>query len=85
MNDKETTILKLINLLKTVEPTLKKEGKILMLVDSFGSKKSSKNKKKRKVTKAQGGVAKKKAKQRTSKGTYFHCGKDSHWKRNCKT
>ena len=27
MNDKETSILELINLLKTFEPTLKKEGK----------------------------------------------------------
>ena len=48
MNDKETSILELVNLLKIVEPTLKKEGKTMMHVDSFGSKKSSKNKKKRK-------------------------------------
>ena len=50
MNDKETSI-PLINLLKTIESTLKKESKIMMLVDSFGSKKSSMNKKKRKITK----------------------------------
>ena len=62
MNDKETTIPKLIKLLKTVEPALKKEGKAVMLVDSFGSKKSSKNKKKRKFTKAQGFVSKKREK-----------------------
>ena len=54
MNDKETTILELINLLKTVEPPLKKEGKVVMLVDSSSSKKSSKNKKNRKSTKAKG-------------------------------
>ena len=47
MNVKETTISDLINLLKTVEPTLKKEGKTVMLMDFFGSKKSFKNKKKR--------------------------------------
>ena len=81
MNYKETTILELVNLLKTVEPTLKNEGKIVMLVDSSGSK----NKKKRKSTKARGGVAKKKAKQTASKGTCFHCGKNGHWKRNCKS
>ena len=52
MNDKETFLSEPINLLKIVEPTLKKEGKAMMLVDSFGSKKSSKNKKKRKSTKA---------------------------------
>ena len=84
MNNKETSILELINLLKTVEPTLKKEGKIVMVVDSFGSKKSSKNKKKRKITKQKGGLAKKKAKETSSKGTCFHCGKEGHCKRNCK-
>ena len=50
MNDKETTIPELINLLKTVEPTLVKEGKTVMLVNSSSSKKGSKNKK-RKITK----------------------------------
>ena len=52
MNDKETIIPKLINLLKTVEPTLKNEGKTKRLVDSFGSKKGSKNNKKKKSIKA---------------------------------
>ena len=51
MNDKETTIHEHINLLKTVEPTLMKEGKTVMLVNSSSSKKGSKNKKKRKFTK----------------------------------
>ena len=48
MNDKETTIPEMINLLKIVEPTLVKEGKTVMLVNSSSSKKGSKNKKKRK-------------------------------------
>ena len=78
INGKETAILEPINLLKTVEPTSKKEGKTVMLVDSSGSKKGFKNNKKRKATKANGGVAKKKAKHTTSKGTCFHCGKDGH-------
>ena len=85
MNDKEIAIPKRINLLKIVEPTLKNKGKAVMLVDYFGSKKSSKNKKKRKSAKAQGDVARKRAKQTTSKGTCFHCGKYDHWKINCKT
>ena len=80
MNDKETSIPELINLLKKVKPTLKNEGKTVMLVDSSGSK----NKKKRKITKQKGGVAKKKAKEMFSKGTCFHCGNEGHWKRNCK-
>ena len=84
MNDKETTILELINRLKTVEPTLVKEGKTVMLVNSSSSKKGSKNKRKRKITKQKGGAAKKKVKETSSKGTCFHCGKEGHWKRNCK-
>ena len=63
MNDKETTIPKLINLLKAVEPTLMMESKTVMLVNSSNSKKGSKNKKKRKITKQMGGVAKKKVKE----------------------
>ena len=82
MNDKETTIPELINLLKTVEPTLMKEGTTVMLVNSSSSEKGFKNKKKRKITKQKGGVAKKKAKETSSKGTSFHCGKEDHWKRN---
>ena len=39
MNDKETTIPELINLFKTVEPTLVKERKNVMLVNSSSSKK----------------------------------------------
>ena len=78
MNDKETTIPELINLLKTVEPTLVKEGKTVMLVNSSSSKKGSKNKKKRKITKKKGGEAKKKVKETSSKGTCFNCGKKGH-------
>ena len=84
MNNKETSIPELINLLKTFESTLKKEGKTVMLVDSSSFKKSSKNKKKRKITKQKGGAAKKKAKETSSKGTCFHCGKDGHYRRNYK-
>ena len=53
MKNKETTIIELITLLKIVEPTLKKESKVVMLLDYSGSKKSSKNNnKKKKSTKA---------------------------------
>ena len=79
MNDITSTILELINMLKTVEPSIKKKGKSMMLVDSSSSK--NKNNKKKKSTKPKGGVAKKKAKETAPKGTCFHCG---HWKRNWK-
>ena len=46
----------------------------MMLVGSSGSKKSSRNKKKKKSIRVKGGVAKKKAKGKTLKGTCFHCG-----------
>ena len=84
MNDKETSIPELINLLKTVEPTLIKEGKTVMLVNSYSSKKGSKNNKKRKISKQKGGAAKKKVKETFLKGKCFHYGKEDHWKRNCK-
>ena len=65
---KETSILKLINLLKTIEPTLKKDAKTVMLVDSSASKKSSKNKKKtKKPMKAKGSVTKKDAQRGSTK------------------
>ena len=80
MNDKESSILEQTNLLKTIEPTLKKEGKTVMLMNSFGSR----NKKKRKITKQKGGAAKKKTKEMSLKGTCFHYGKEGHWKKNSK-
>ena len=80
MNNIESSIPKLINLVKIVEPTLKDKGKAMMIVESLGSK----NKKKKKTTKPNRGVAKKKAKETTTKGTCFHCHKDGHWRRNRK-
>ena len=45
MNNITSTIPKIINMLKTVEPSIKKEGKSMMLVDSSSSNKSSKKNK----------------------------------------
>ena len=85
MQSKETSIPLLINLLKIVEPTLKREAKNVMLMDSYVSKKGSKNKKKKKrPMKPKGEETKKKVKETTPKGTCFHCGQDGHWTRNCK-
>ena len=57
MSSKGTSIPELINLLMTVEPTLKKEANTVVLMDFSTSKKSSKNeKKKKKPMKEKGGV-----------------------------
>ena len=61
----ESSILELINMLKAIKPSLKKEGKAMMLMDTSGSKKSSKNKKK-------------KVRETTLKGTCFHFSKSGH-------
>ena len=63
MNNITSTIPKLINMLKTVEPSIKNEGKSMMLVDYSCSKKEKKS------TKAKGGVGNEKAKETTQKGT----------------
>ena len=63
MNHIVSTILELINLLKTVESSLRKEKKHVMLMDSYGSKKISKNKEMSKSTQAKGGRAEKKGKE----------------------
>ena len=79
MESKETSILELMNLFKTVEPTLKKEAKTVMLVDSSTSKKSYKNKKKKKKPmKVKEGITKKKVKKVAPKGTCFHYGQNGH-------
>ncbi|XP_074579600.1 uncharacterized protein LOC141836090 [Curcuma longa] len=81
INHIESTIPEMINMLKTIEPAVKSEKKVVMLVDS--SKKGSK----RKATRQAKGKKKKKAKvtEPASKGSCHHCGKMGHWRRNCKT
>ncbi|XP_074576281.1 uncharacterized protein LOC141832800 [Curcuma longa] len=79
MNRIESTIPELINMLKTIEPSVKNEKKAVMLVDS--SKKGSK----RKATRQNKGKKKKaKVTEPASKGPCHHCGKMGHWRRNCK-
>lgn len=82
MNGKMHTIREIIMLLKGTEHTFKLEGKSVLFVESAGSKKGYKNKK-RKVIEPKGGAPKKK-KEPAPKDTCFHYGKDGHWKRNCK-
>ena len=67
MNNIMATIPELINLLKTIKSSLRNKERHVMLVDASSSKKSSKNKKMRKSTQAEGEMAKKKAKETASK------------------
>ena len=89
MNKIDCTLPELINMHKTVEPSIKKEQKSIMVVNSSGpSKKNKKAKKqgKKNTIKPKGGIQKKTAKNKDSstKGPCFHCNKMGHWKRNCK-
>ena len=86
MNKIEVPLTELIKMLKSAEDNIKKERGTTMLINSSKTKKRSnanlkKVKQKKKMIKASGGVKKDKTKD---KGTCFHCGKDGHWKRNCK-
>ncbi|XP_042415804.1 RNA polymerase II C-terminal domain phosphatase-like 2 isoform X1 [Zingiber officinale] len=78
INQIESTIPELINMLKIVELSVKKEPKVVMLFDS--SKKGSKRKLK---TQAKGKKKPKKG-ELAPKGSCHHCGEMGHWKRNCK-
>ena len=78
MNYKVSTIAELINLLETIESSLRKEKKHVMLVDSSSSKESSNNKRRSESTKAKGDVARKKAKETAPKETCFYCGQVGH-------
>ncbi|XP_070667597.1 uncharacterized protein [Malus domestica] len=90
MNKMDSTLSELLNMLVTAEKTMKKENVVGTAAVAYNKPCSSKAKPKGKgqgkekssTPKAQGGVKKKKAKE--PKGTYHHCGKDGHWKRNCR-
>ena len=51
MNKIKATILELINMLKTAEPSIKKDSKAILVVDSSFFKRKSKGKKKKKKKK----------------------------------
>ncbi|KAM2187961.1 hypothetical protein FF1_029877 [Malus domestica] len=91
MNKMDSTISELLNMLVTAEKTMKKENVVGTAAVAYNKPSSSKAKpqgkgkgkeKKSPTPKPQGGVRKKKAKE--PKGTCHHCGKEGHWKRNCR-
>ncbi|KAM1310402.1 hypothetical protein ACFX15_006743 [Malus domestica] len=91
MNKMDSTLSELLNMLVTAEKTMKKENVVGTSAVVYNKPSSSnakpqgkgKGKEKKPPTpKPKGGVRKKKAKE--PKGTCHHCGKEGHWRRNCR-
>ncbi|KAM2914482.1 hypothetical protein COP2_045003 [Malus domestica] len=91
MNKMDSTLSELLNMLVTAEKTMKKENVAGTAAVAYNKPYSSKAKPQGKgkgkenkspTPKPKGGVKKKKAME--PKGTCHHCGKEGHWKRNCR-
>ena len=83
MNKLKMSLPELANMLTNAEPNIKKEKGQVMVVESSGARKKrpKKNKvQKAKATKPNKGIKKNKV----AKGKCHFCGKEGHWKRNCK-
>ena len=73
MNKLNTSLPKLLNILKIAENHFKGEKTLVLLVDKINKKKDKKDSKKKMNPKA--GISKKKI---SAKGTCYHCGKKGH-------
>ena len=84
MNNKDYSLPELMNELQVAEGVLRAKGSVNFAQASGAKAKKCKTKKKKKGKNKVATVAtniQKKAKP--TKGKCFHCGEDSHWKRNC--
>ena len=77
-----STLPELLNRLKTAEDSIRKEKGYVLMVEPSKERKFKSGPKKT-IKKAFKPTDKIK-KEKKPKGTCFHCGKDGHWKRNCK-
>ena len=86
MNKIDSTLLELLNMLVTVEGTLKSSRDMILTVEwAFSQRKSSFKKKKKSVKKQKNKAKPKKhvLKKADDKRKYFHCNVEGHWRRNC--
>ena len=77
MNKLSTSLLELLNMLKTAESHIKKEKAPLLLMGKISKKKLG-IKGSKKVLNPKGGKMKKKEKKVFGQCTYFHCSKAGH-------
>ena len=86
MNKLDCTIPELVNMLVTMEGTLKSSKGTVPTVEQTSSKKKSTWKKKNKSIKKQKNESKPKKnvpKKAEAKGKYFHYDAEDHWRKNC--
>ena len=85
MNKIDVTLPELLNMLKNAEGTMKKERPVLFVAENYKKRKKSfkKGQGKNKRTKKAKVVKKKESVK--AKRQCFHCSKDGHWKKSCKT
>ena len=86
MNKLDCTISKLVNMLVTMEGTLKSLRGTVLSEERTSSKRKSSWKKRTKSTKKQKKESKPKKdvpKKAEAKEKYFHCDAEGHWRKNC--
>ncbi|KAL5542885.1 hypothetical protein UlMin_010595 [Ulmus minor] len=86
LNKKDLNLTTLMNELQTFEGMIKSKGEEanMVVANSSSSKKKKKISDKRKASLKVKKNTRKNEKKAAKGGKCFHCGKEGHWKRNCK-